>query len=38
MTNIKELIKNLKEIENKENYIVDINFPNPFQIEIKINK
>tara|TARA_R100001480_G_scaffold151346_1_gene152619 strand:+ start:188 stop:301 length:114 start_codon:yes stop_codon:yes gene_type:complete len=35
---IKELIKNLKEIENKENYIVDINFPNPFQIEIKINK
>jgi|TARA_B100000900_G_scaffold72223_1_gene57495 hypothetical protein len=35
---IKELIKNLKEIENKENYIVDVNFPNPFQIEIKINK
>jgi len=35
---IKELIKNLKEIKNKENYIVDINFPNPFQIEIKINK
>ncbi len=35
---IKELINNLKEIENKENYIVDINFPNPFQIEIKINK
>ena len=35
---IKELIKNLKKIENKENYIVDINFPNPFQIEIKINK
>tara|TARA_Y100000768_G_scaffold376073_1_gene347671 strand:+ start:208 stop:321 length:114 start_codon:yes stop_codon:yes gene_type:complete len=35
---IKELINNLKEIENKEDYIVDINFPNPFQIEIKINK
>ena len=38
MTNIKELIKNLKEIENKEDYIVNVDFPNPFQINIEINK
>ena len=38
MTNIKELIKNLKEIENKEDYFVNVDFPNPFQIDIKINK
>jgi len=35
---IKELINNLKEIENKEDYTVNVDFPNPFQIDIKINK
>tara|TARA_E500000178_G_scaffold33013_1_gene29997 strand:- start:254 stop:367 length:114 start_codon:yes stop_codon:yes gene_type:complete len=35
---IKELINKLKEIKNKEDYIVDVNFTNPFQIDIKINK
>lgn len=35
---IKELINNLEEISNKEDYIVDVEFPNPFQIEIKITK
>lgn len=35
---IKELINNLKEIESKEDYTVDVDFPNPFQIDIKINK
>jgi len=35
---IKELINKLKEIKNKKDYIVDVNFPNPFQIDIKINK
>lgn len=35
---IAELINNLKEIENKEDYIVNVDFPNPFQIDIKINK
>ena len=35
---IKELINNLKEIENKEDYIVNVDFTNPFQIDIKINK
>ena len=35
---INELINNLSEISNKEDYIVDVDFPNPFQIEIKITK
>ena len=35
---IKEFINNLKEIENKEDYIINVDFPNPFQINIKINK
>ena len=34
---IKELINKLKEIKNKEDYIVDVNFRNPFQIDITIN-
>tara|TARA_B100000902_G_C26693211_1_gene613511 strand:+ start:206 stop:322 length:117 start_codon:yes stop_codon:yes gene_type:complete len=38
MKSIKELIENLKEIENKEDYIVNVDFPNPFQINIEINK
>ena len=35
---IKELINNLKEIENKKDYIVNVDFTNPFEINIKINK
>jgi hypothetical protein len=35
---IKELINNLKEFENMEEYVVTVDFPNPFQIDIKINK
>tara|TARA_A100000164_G_scaffold162059_1_gene143666 strand:+ start:1162 stop:1275 length:114 start_codon:yes stop_codon:yes gene_type:complete len=34
---IKELINKLKEIENKEDCIVNVDFPNPFQIDITIN-
>ena len=33
---IKELINNLKEYENMEEYVVTVDFPNPFQIDIKI--
>ena len=35
---IEELISNLSEISNKEEYNVNVDFPNPFQIEIKITK
>ena len=35
---IQELINNLNEISNKEDYIVNVEFPNPFQIEIKLTK
>ncbi len=35
---LKELINNLNEISNKEDYIVNVEFPNPFEIEIKITK
>lgn len=35
---LKELINNLSEISNKEDYNVNVEFPNPFEIEIKISK
>ena len=35
---IEELISKLSEISNKEDYLVSVDFPSPFEIEIRITK